>query len=79
MSAVYTDVWVSMGEENESEKKTKILSSYQVNRQVMDYALPNAVFLHCLPAQRSKEVTAEIFRWSKFNCMATGREQKTYH
>ncbi|MCL4343029.1 MAG: ornithine carbamoyltransferase [Candidatus Thermoplasmatota archaeon] len=58
--AVYTDVWVSMGEESEKEKKEKIFSKYQVNAQLMDSASKHAIFLHCLPAHRGLEVTDEV-------------------
>ena len=54
---VYTDVWVSMGDEHEQEHRMKIFQSYQVNERVMAIADPNAIFLHCLPARRGLEVT----------------------
>ncbi len=57
---VYTDVWVSMGEESEKEKKEKIFGKYQVNASLMDKASRNAIFLHCLPAHRGLEVTDEV-------------------
>ncbi len=56
---VYTDVWVSMGQDNEAEARRSALSSYQVNGALMD-ACPDAWFLHCLPARRAEEVTAEV-------------------
>ncbi|MDR2346810.1 MAG: ornithine carbamoyltransferase [Planctomycetaceae bacterium] len=58
--AVYTDVWVSMGQENEEEERKKILQPYQVNAKLMSAAQSNAVFLHCLPARRGLEVTDEV-------------------
>ncbi|MCL4314278.1 MAG: ornithine carbamoyltransferase [Candidatus Thermoplasmatota archaeon] len=57
---VYTDVWVSMGEESEREKKEKIFSKYRVDQELMDKASKNAIFLHCLPAHRGLEVTDEV-------------------
>lgn len=58
--AVYTDVWVSMGQEDEAEKRMKDFAGFQVNAELMAAALPNAIFMHCLPAHRGEEVTAEV-------------------
>ncbi|MFC4910142.1 ornithine carbamoyltransferase [Actinomadura gamaensis] len=58
---VYTDVWLSMGDpEDERERRTRALAPYQVNEQLMGHAAEDAVFLHCLPAHRGREVTAEV-------------------
>ncbi len=58
--AVYTDVWISMGQEKESRARKAAFAPYQVNRQLMKQANPNAVVLHCLPAHRGEEITAEV-------------------
>jgi ornithine carbamoyltransferase len=58
--AVYTDVWVSMGEDAERDRRLKDLQAYQVNDALMHAATPQAVFMHCLPAHRGLEVTAEV-------------------
>jgi ornithine carbamoyltransferase len=58
--AVYTDVWASMGQENQFEEKSKNFLDFQVNAALMAQAKPGAVFLHCLPAHRGEEVTAEV-------------------
>jgi ornithine carbamoyltransferase len=58
-TAIYTDVWTSMGQETEQEARRKVFAPYQVNGQVMDSA-PKAVFMHCLPAHRGEEVTDEV-------------------
>jgi ornithine carbamoyltransferase len=58
--AVYTDVWVSMGEEAEREERTRALARFQVTNELMALAKPRAVFLHCLPAHRGQEVAAEV-------------------
>jgi ornithine carbamoyltransferase len=58
--AVYTDVWVSMGEEAERERRLRDLAGYQVGLRLMEAARPDAVFMHCLPAHRGEEVTAEV-------------------
>ncbi|MDA1007941.1 MAG: ornithine carbamoyltransferase [Planctomycetota bacterium] len=57
--AVYTDVWVSMGD-TEGDRKIELLSPYQVNSRVMQIAGPRAKFMHCLPAKRGIEVTDEV-------------------
>jgi ornithine carbamoyltransferase len=58
--AVYTDVWVSMGEERERETRLAVFESYRVDDALMASARPDAVFMHCLPAHRGEEVTAEV-------------------
>lgn len=58
--AVYTDVWTSMGQESERERRMADLSPYQVNAALLAAAPPEAVFLHCLPARRGEEVTDEV-------------------
>jgi ornithine carbamoyltransferase len=57
---VYTDVWASMGQESETEKRAAIFAPYQVNADLMSLAAPEAVFLHCLPAHRGSEVTDDV-------------------
>jgi ornithine carbamoyltransferase len=58
--AVYTDVCTSMGFEHEVTKRAPIFKPYQVNEQLMAHAVPNAVFMHCLPAHRNAEVTDAV-------------------
>ena len=58
--AVYTDVWASMGQEREAAERRVIFAPYQVNESLMALAGPNALFMHCLPAHRGEEVTAEV-------------------
>jgi ornithine carbamoyltransferase len=57
---VYTDVWASMGQEGEAEKRQKAFKDYQVNAAVMAVAKPDAIVLHCLPAHRGEEITDEV-------------------
>lgn len=57
---VYTDVWASMGQESEAEKRKKIFLPYQVNSKLFSYAKPDAIFMHCLPAHRGEEVTDDV-------------------
>jgi ornithine carbamoyltransferase len=59
-SAVYTDVWTSMGKEKESVKRRKQFAGHQVNASLMALARHDAVFMHCLPAKRGEEVTDEV-------------------
>lgn len=56
---LYTDVWASMGQEAEAEKRKKIFSGYQVNEKLMKAAKKDAIVLHCLPAHREEEISAE--------------------
>lgn len=58
--AVYTDVWTSMGQEQESAERRGIFAPYLVNQALMALATPHAVFMHCLPAHRGEEVTTEV-------------------
>jgi ornithine carbamoyltransferase len=58
-TAIYTDVWASMGQEDERANRQNVFGPYQVNARVMDQA-PEAVFMHCLPAHRGEEVTDEV-------------------
>ena len=59
VDAVYTDVWTSMGQESEAEVRRREFAEYQVNDDLMALA-PRAIFMHCLPAHRGEEVTAEV-------------------
>jgi len=58
--AVYTDVWASMGQERQAAERSVIFAPYQVNESLMALAASHAVFMHCLPAHRGEEVTAEV-------------------
>jgi len=57
---LYTDVWVSMGKESESVERERIFAPYQIDRKLVGFAKKNALVLHCLPAYRGKEISAEI-------------------
>jgi len=57
---VYTDVWASMGQENEREERIKIFKKFQLNSNLMKYAKPTCLIMHCLPAHREEEITSEI-------------------
>lgn len=57
---VYTDVWASMGQEEEADDKEQHFLQYQVNRKLLSLARPDAIVLHCLPAKRGKEITDEV-------------------
>ena len=58
---LYTDVWASMGQEDEKTAREKIFKDYQINDAVMDVAKDDAMVLHCLPAHREEEITAKVF------------------
>jgi ornithine carbamoyltransferase len=58
--AVYTDVWASMGQEQEASERRKAFREYQVNGGLMALAHPDAIFMHCLPAKRGEETTDSV-------------------
>lgn len=62
---VYTDTFISMGQEAEKEERLKVFKDYQVNRTLMKGAKPKALFMHCLPAHRGEEVTDEVMDGSQ--------------
>jgi ornithine carbamoyltransferase len=57
---LYTDVWASMGQEREAEERKRSFAAYQVNAALVARAAPDAIVLHCLPAHREEEITAEV-------------------
>ncbi len=59
-NAIYTDVWASMGQEAEAAERAKIFAPFQVNHALFEMAAPDAYFMHCLPAHRGEEVTADV-------------------
>ena len=58
---IYTDVWTSMGQENEAENRKKIFTHYQINDELLLHADKKAIVLHCLPAHKGQEITSKIF------------------
>ena len=60
VDAVYTDIWISMGQETEKDERQRIFAPYQVNNALMAAAKPDAIFMHCLPAHRGEEVSDEV-------------------
>ncbi len=62
---VYTDVWVSMGQEAERKKRLKILKPYQMSKKLLAYAKPDVMVMHCLPAHRGEEITADVMEDSR--------------
>ncbi len=62
---LYTDVWSSMGEENQKEEKEKVFKGFTINSDLVSKAHKDAIILHCLPAYRSKEITDEVFESKK--------------
>ncbi len=57
---LYTDVWTSMGQEDETEKRLETFSKYQINSELLSVAKPSAVVMHCMPAHRGQEIAAEV-------------------
>ena len=62
---IYTDVWASMGAENEAADRRRDFSDYQVDDSLFAHAAPDAVFMHCLPARRGEEVTDSVIESSR--------------
>lgn len=57
---LYTDVWASMGQESESDERKKIFESFQINAELLKHASDEAIVMHCLPAHRGEEISAEV-------------------
>ena len=57
---LYTDVWISMGQENERKKRLTRFQRYQINARLVAKAAPRALIMHCLPAHRGEEITEEM-------------------
>lgn len=58
---LYTDVWASMGQEDEKEKRKEIFKNYQINSELLKNASDNAIVLHCLPAHKGEEISEDVF------------------
>jgi len=59
-NVLYTDVWASMGQEAESDERALVFPAFQLDQKLVDLGAPDAVVLHCLPAHRGQEITAEV-------------------
>jgi len=75
--AVYTDVWASMGQEDEAQERIKLFAAYQVNEALLSKARPDALFMHCLPAKRGLEVTDEVMESAQ--CVAFDQAENRLH
>ncbi|MBU8908339.1 ornithine carbamoyltransferase [Desertibacillus haloalkaliphilus] len=75
--AIYTDVWASMGFEEEQKKREQAFSGFQVNQQLTAHAKDDYIFLHCLPAHRDEEVTAEVID-GKHSCIIDEAENRLH-
>ena len=76
--AIYTDVWTSMGQEEEKEKRLRDFAGYQVNQALMDKAKADAIFLHCLPAYREWEVSSDVIDGPQSCSVRSSRKQTPY-
>jgi ornithine carbamoyltransferase len=74
---VHTDTWISMGQEAEAVERRKIFDSYCVTQELMNIAAPQAKFMHCMPAHRGEEVTAEVFDGPSSVVIAQGHHRLT--
>lgn len=62
---INTDVWASMGQEEEEKERRELFQSYQVNSDLLSFSLPESRVMHCLPAHRDKEITSEVLDGEK--------------
>jgi ornithine carbamoyltransferase len=75
--ALYTDVWVSMGEESQKEERVRLLKPYQVNQALMDRTgRKDSIFMHCLPAVKGEEVTADVLDGPQSRAWDEGENRK---
>lgn len=75
--AIYTDVWYSMGHEDEREMRLSVFRPYQVNRRLLSRAHPGVLVMHCLPAHRGEEITDEVL--DSPQCMALDQAENRLH
>jgi ornithine carbamoyltransferase len=73
-----TDVWASMGQEEEQKAREASFSGYQVNHDLMSLAKPDAIFMHCLPAHRGEEVSAELIEDDKYSVVWDEAENRLH-
>lgn len=73
--AVYTDVWVSMGQEKERKKRLGIFPKYQVNLELLKFAKKDAIVLHCLPAHRGQEITSDVLDGEQSNVLRQAKNR----
>ena len=75
---IYTDVWASMGQEEQKEKKHALMRPYQVNKELLKLAKDDYIFMHCLPAHRGEEVSADVIDDEKHSVVWDEAENRTY-
>ena len=75
---VYTDVWTSMGQEEETAQRLEIFAPYQVNSALLAHAKSDVIVLHCLPAHREEEITTEVMDAYKTDHSGSGRKPTPY-
>ena len=74
---INVDVWASMGQEDEQEKRVRIFQPFQLNSELLAHAAPDAVVLHCLPAHRGEEITGEVLEGNQ--CVAFDQAENKMH
>ncbi len=77
-AAIYTDVWASMGQEDEQEERRKVFAPYQINRSLLEKAPEGTIVLHCLPAHRGEEITDDIMDDKKISAVFDQAENRMH-
>src|SRR5690606_34134174 len=75
---IVTDVWASMGQEGEQKAREASFAGYQVNHDLMSQAKPDAIFMHCLPAHRGEEVSAELIEDEQYSVVWDEAENRLH-
>jgi ornithine carbamoyltransferase len=75
---VYTDVWASMGEEDELEKRLAVFEGFQVNKDLLAHAASDVLVMHCLPAHRGEEIAEEVLEALRGRFLGPGGKQAAH-
>jgi ornithine carbamoyltransferase len=74
---INTDVWASMGQENEQQERLDVFQGFQVDKQLLSHAKPDCIVLHCLPAHRGEEISEEVLEGDQ--CVAFDQAENKLH
>jgi len=77
VDALYTDVWVSMGQEEEADVRRRDLADFTIDQHLVDLAAPDAIVLHCLPAHRGEEISHDVLEGSSSRVWRQAAHRRT--